>query len=135
MFSSAPPDVPVDTNKLPNVIINIVKGEGAGLGKGLPISCAFGADPTRWTPHEQLRLLDAWEEVSSSVTVEGRREMSRWLLNGCSILNKSESVIVIAVQSWKLLPGNFRRLSGRREEVYIEHCIRGWWKVPYLRST
>ena len=90
IFSGAPPSLPGDIKKLPNVIIDIIKGEGLAQGRPLPVRVALGPDSLdviRQKCSEQLQLLDAWEDVSLNVTVEGRRETSRWLLDGCSILD------------------------------------------------
>jgi hypothetical protein len=81
-----------DVNKLPQAIIDVVKGEGLAEGKQFPLRVALGPDAMdamRQKCNEQLQLLDEWEDVSLSVMHEGQRETSRWLLDGCSILNKS----------------------------------------------
>ncbi|KAK4455357.1 hypothetical protein QBC34DRAFT_432695 [Podospora aff. communis PSN243] len=81
-----------DVNKVPQAIIDVVKGEGLAKGRQFPLRVALGPDALdaiRQKCNEQLHLLDEWEDVSLSVMHEGRRETSRWLLDGCSMLNKS----------------------------------------------
>jgi hypothetical protein len=86
------PPSPGDIKKLPEAIIDVVKGEGLAAGKPFPVRVVLGPDAldaVRQKCNEQLQLLDKWEDVSLSVMHDGRRETSRWLLDGCSILNKS----------------------------------------------
>jgi hypothetical protein len=86
------PPSPGDINRLPGAIIDVVKGEGLAAGRPFPVRVVLGPDAldaVRQKCNEQLKLLDTWEDVSLSVMHEGRRETSRWLLDGCSILNKS----------------------------------------------
>ncbi|KAK3346482.1 hypothetical protein B0T25DRAFT_279341 [Lasiosphaeria hispida] len=86
------PPSPGDISKLPEAIIDVVKGEGLAKDRPFPVRVVLGPDAldaVRQKCNEQLQLLDNWEDVSLSMMHEGRRETSRWLLDGCSILNKS----------------------------------------------
>ncbi|KAK0651040.1 hypothetical protein B0T16DRAFT_367043 [Cercophora newfieldiana] len=86
------PPSPGDVNKLPQAIIDVVKGEGLAAGRPFPVRVVLGPDAldlVRQKCSEQLQLLDAWEDVSLSVMYEGRRGPSKWLMDGTSMLNKS----------------------------------------------
>ncbi|KAK3944435.1 hypothetical protein QBC46DRAFT_337475 [Diplogelasinospora grovesii] len=86
------PKVPGDISKLPDAVVDMVKGEGLAKGRPFPVRVVLGPDSLdaiRQKCNEQLQLCDSWEDVALSVMEEGRRETSRWLLDTCSILNKS----------------------------------------------
>ncbi|KAK1761526.1 3-oxoacyl-reductase [Echria macrotheca] len=90
--AGVPPKMSGDINKLPDAIIDVIRGEGLAKGRPFPVRVALGPDSLdviRQKCNEQLSLLDEWEDVSLSVMAEGKRETSRWLLDGSSILNKS----------------------------------------------
>lgn len=83
---------PSDIAKICEAIIDVIKGEGLAKGRPAPVRVVLGPDSMdaiRQKCHEQLKLLDDWEDVSLSVMKEGSRETSRWLLDNCSILNKN----------------------------------------------
>lgn len=87
------PDVPGDITKLPNAIIDIVKGEGLAKGRPFPLRVLLGADSLdaiRQKCNEQLQLIEAWEDVTLSVVAEGYKDTSPWLLKNCSILPKHQ---------------------------------------------
>ncbi|KAK5651950.1 hypothetical protein OQA88_11492 [Cercophora sp. LCS_1] len=89
--SGVAPRMPGDISKLPGVIVDVVKGEGLSKGRPWAVRVVLGPDAldaVRQKCGEQLVLLDRWEDVSLSVMTEGCRETTRWLLDGCSILEK-----------------------------------------------
>ncbi|KAK3321351.1 hypothetical protein B0T19DRAFT_264211 [Cercophora scortea] len=92
IFSSGnfvPP--PGDIAKLPDAIIDVVKGEGLAAGRRVPVRVVLGPDSLdaiRQKCTEQLRLLDQWEDVSLSVMKEGARDTPQSFLDGFSILDK-----------------------------------------------
>ncbi|KAK3314462.1 hypothetical protein B0H66DRAFT_313654 [Apodospora peruviana] len=83
---------PSDIAKIPDAIIDVIKGEGLAKGRTMPLRVVLGPDSMdgiRQKCKEQLELLDEWEDVTLSVMKEGHRETSRWLLDNVSILPKS----------------------------------------------
>jgi len=91
-FGGDLPELMGDINKLTSAIVDVVKGEGLAKGRPFPVRVVLGPDALdaiRQKCSEQMQLLDTWEDVALSVMVEGRRETSSWLLDGCSMLNKN----------------------------------------------
>ncbi|KAK4221771.1 hypothetical protein QBC38DRAFT_116957 [Podospora fimiseda] len=81
--------IPGDIAKLPDAIIDVVKGEGLAKGRPFPLRVLLGSDTldaVRQKINEQTQLIDTWEDVTLSVVKEGRRETGPWLLKNCSIL-------------------------------------------------
>ncbi|KAK3988978.1 hypothetical protein QBC44DRAFT_328523 [Cladorrhinum sp. PSN332] len=81
--------VPGDITKLPNAVIDVVKGEGLAKGRPFPLRVLLGSDTldaVRQKLDEQSQLIHTWEDVTLSVVKEGRRETGPWLLDNCSIL-------------------------------------------------
>jgi len=69
LFKSIDGKQPGDPIKGVERIVDVVKSQGLAKGKELPPTLALGSDAVayiRQKCQEQLRLLDEWEEVSSS---------------------------------------------------------------------
>ncbi|KAJ4171095.1 hypothetical protein NW754_007239 [Fusarium falciforme] len=66
--------MPGDVTKGANAIVDVVKGEGLAAGKTWAVRVALGSDGlglARQRCEEQLKLIDAWEDLSSSTDREG----------------------------------------------------------------
>jgi NAD(P)-dependent dehydrogenase (short-subunit alcohol dehydrogenase family) len=69
MFKATDGKQPGDPIKGVERIVDVVKSEGLAKGKELPPTLALGSDAVafiRQKCHEQLKLLEEWEQVSSS---------------------------------------------------------------------
>ncbi|KAJ4328899.1 hypothetical protein N0V84_000687 [Fusarium piperis] len=66
--------MPGDVKKGANAIVDVVKGEGLAAGKSWAVRVALGSDGlglARQRCEEQLELIQAWEDFSSSTDREG----------------------------------------------------------------
>ncbi|KAH8885007.1 NAD(P)-binding protein [Thozetella sp. PMI_491] len=82
------PNSPNDTTKLPDTLIDVLKGEGLAKGREVPVRVAIGPDTLdtmRQKCYEQLSLLDEWEDVTLAVMKQGKREQAPFLLQACSM--------------------------------------------------
>ncbi|KAK1673934.1 hypothetical protein BDP55DRAFT_705193 [Colletotrichum godetiae] len=70
-FSDVLTNRPSDTQKLPEAVWHVVKGEGMAVGRPFPIRVPLGADAlaiTRQKCEEQLQLCKEWETPACSTT-------------------------------------------------------------------
>ncbi|KAK3387886.1 hypothetical protein B0H63DRAFT_542363 [Podospora didyma] len=92
IFGGGRPQMQGDITKLPDTIIDVVKGEGLAKGRPLPMRVILGPDALdviRQKCSEQLEMIDAWEDVTLSTMLEGRRETPRGLLKSCSVMSNN----------------------------------------------
>ncbi|KAJ7129821.1 NAD-P-binding protein [Mycena crocata] len=69
LFKSLDGKQPGDTQKLVEIIVDVVKGEGVAEGKKVPCSLQIGPDcyaAVKADLEERLAILDAWKDVSTS---------------------------------------------------------------------
>jgi len=91
-FAEIGPSTPGDVNKIPDVIVDVVKGEGYAKGRGTPLRVILGPDAmavVRQKCHEQLALCDEWEPVSNQTVLDGwNGPVSARSVELCSMIQK-----------------------------------------------